>query len=155
MPISNLMVNLVDFSISLIFLFVLMIFYDYLPTWKIVCVPIFLVLLILLIIAINLWTSALNVKFRDVNYVVPILVQFGLYISPVGFVSSIIPEEWQLLYSLNPMVGIIDGFRWSLLGTDINFNINGLLLSVGITCILLYTGCKYFLKNEKYFADII
>jgi len=99
--------------------------------------------------------SALNVKFRDFRYVVPFIVQFGLYISPVGFSSSVVPEAWRILYSLNPMVGVIDGFRWSLLGSDVNIYWPGFLISVGLSIFLFVFGIIYFNKTERSFADII
>src|SRR5439155_10248015 len=103
----------------------------------------------------GLWLTALNVKYRDVRYIIPFLVQLGLYVSPVGYSSSIIPEQWRLLYSLNPMVGIIDGFRWCILGSQSQLYLPGLLLSIGITGFLLWLGIRQFRKMEKSFADLM
>jgi lipopolysaccharide transport system permease protein len=103
----------------------------------------------------GLWVAALNVKYRDFRYIVPFVVQFGLYVSPVGFSSTIVPEQWRLLYSLNPMVGVIDGFRWAILGGNTPFYWPGFLLSVGLVTLLLITGIFYFRKTERGFADLI
>lgn len=103
----------------------------------------------------SLWLSALNVKYRDFRYIVPFIVQFGLYVSPVGFSSNVVPEKWRLLYSLNPMVGVIDGFRWAILGGETQIYMPGFLLSTGLTFLILYGGVGYFRKTERIFADII
>ena len=103
----------------------------------------------------GLWIAALNVKYRDFRYIVPFIVQFGLYISPVGFSSSIVPGNWRLLYSINPMVGVIDGFRWALLGQNIQIYWPGFLLSIGLTVLVFLYGLRYFRKTERTFADVI
>jgi lipopolysaccharide transport system permease protein len=103
----------------------------------------------------GLWIAALNVKYRDFRYIVPFVVQFGLYISPVGFSSSVVPEQYRLLYSINPMVGVIDGFRWAILGSDASFYLPGFLLSIGLVALLLTGGLWFFRKTERTFADII
>ncbi len=103
----------------------------------------------------GLWVAALNVKYRDFRYIVPFVVQFGLYISPVGFSSSIVPENWRLLYSINPMVGVIDGFRWAILGGHTQLYWPGFLLSLGLVSLILVTGVMYFRKTERTFADVI
>jgi lipopolysaccharide transport system permease protein len=103
----------------------------------------------------GLWLAALTVQYRDFRFVVPFIVQFGLYISPVGFSSSIVPEQWRLLYSINPMVGVIDGFRWAILGGESPIYLHGFLLSVGLVLIILWSGIWYFRKTEKTFADVI
>ena len=153
-PTSTILVNLVDFLISFGLLILLMIFYQFVPSWHIVFLPLFLLLAFLASFGIGLYLTALNVKYRDFRYIVPFIVQFGLYVSPVGFSSSVIPEKWRLIYSLNPMVGVIDGFRWAILGkSDIYWT--GFLLSIGITLIILFFAIRYFRKMEKTFADII
>ena len=106
-------------------------------------------------IGAGLWIAALNVKYRDFRYIIPFVVQFGLYISPVGFSSNIVPEQWRLLYSLNPMVGVIDGFRWAILGGDTQLYLPGVLLSLLLVMVMLITGIIYFRKTEKTFADVI
>jgi lipopolysaccharide transport system permease protein len=106
-------------------------------------------------IGAGLWLAALNVEYRDFRYIVPFIVQFGLYISPVGFTSKIVPEQWRLLYSLNPMVGVIDGFRWAILGGESNIYLPGFVLSVGIVALILISGIWYFRRMERTFADTI
>jgi lipopolysaccharide transport system permease protein len=154
-PVSTIIVNLVDFLISFVILVIMMIWYHFTPSWNILYLPVFIFLTFVVSLSAGLYVAALNVKYRDFKYIVPFIVQFGLYLSPVGFSSSVVPEKWKLLYSLNPMVGIIDGFRWSILGGDNRINIPGLMLSVGIVIFLLIFSVKYFRKMEKTFADII
>jgi lipopolysaccharide transport system permease protein len=154
-PGSAVIVSLVDFLISFIVLAALMAWYRYMPSWHIVTVPLFLLLALAASLGFSLWLSALNVKYRDFRYIVPFIVQFGLYVSPVGFASSVIPEKWRLLYSLNPMVGVIDGFRWAILGGDAQIYWPGFLLSTALTMVILYGGVRYFRKTERIFADII
>jgi lipopolysaccharide transport system permease protein len=154
-PCSAVIVSLVDFLISFGVLAVLMIWYRFVPSWQIVTVPLFLLLALLASLGFSLWLSALNVKYRDFRYIVPFIVQFGLYVSPVGFASSVVPEKWRLLYSLNPMVGVIDGFRWAILGGDARIYWPGFLLSSLLTLLILIGGVKYFRKTERIFADII
>jgi lipopolysaccharide transport system permease protein len=115
-PTSAVVVSFVDFAISGIILVALMVWFAYVPSWRIVTLPLFTLIALAASLGVGLWMASLNVQYRDFRYIVPFLVQFGLYISPVGFSSSIVPEQWRLLYSLNPMVGVIDGFRWAILG---------------------------------------
>ena len=154
-PCSAVVVSVVDFLISFCVLVVLMAWYRFVPSWQIVTVPLFFLLALLASLGFSLWLSALNVKYRDFRYIVPFIVQFGLYVSPVGFSSSVVPEKWRLLYSLNPMVGVIDGFRWAILGGDAQIYWPGFLLSTGLTLLILYGGVRYFRKTERIFADII
>ncbi|HEY5370735.1 MAG TPA: ABC transporter permease [Hanamia sp.] len=154
-PISTVIVNLVDFFISFLILIVLMIWYDFVPSWAILGVPLFLFLAFIVSLSAGLYIAALNVKYRDFKYIVPFVVQFGLLVSPVGFSSSIVPPKWKLLYSLNPMVGIIDGFRWAILGGKNHIYWPGMFLSIGITILILILSVRYFRKMEKTFADII
>jgi len=154
-PVSTIIVNLVDFFISFIILIVLMMWYNFVPTWTILCIPVFLFLAFLASLSVGLYVAALNVKYRDFKYIIPFVVQFGLYISPVGFSSNVVPQKWKLLYSLNPMVGIIDGFRWSILGGKSQIYEPGLLLSIGVISLLMFLSIRYFRKMEKTFADII
>ncbi len=117
--------------------------------------PLFLLLALLTTLGVGVWLAALNVKYRDFRHVVPFIIQFGLYISPVGFSSTVVPEKWRLLYSLNPMVGVIDGFRWAILGGDVRIFWPGLALSVATTMGILLMGLRYFRKVETTFADVI
>ena len=129
-PASSVIVALVDFAISLVILAGLMLWYGFMPDWRIIFLPLFLLQALLFAFGAGLWVSALNVQYRDFRYVVPFLVQFGLYVSPVGFSSSIVPEQWRLLYALNPMVGVIDGFRWAITGRENLIYWPGYLLSL-------------------------
>ena len=155
MPISSMIVALVDFFISFALLAIIMIFYRFAPSWKIVFMPVFLLLAILVSTGAGLLISALNVRYRDFRYIVPFIIQFGLYISPVGFSSDTIPGKWRLLYSINPMVGVIDGFRWSIIGKGVEFYMPGLIISIVLTIILFVVSIIYFRKTEKTFADRI
>jgi lipopolysaccharide transport system permease protein len=154
-PTSAIIVSFVDFMISGIILIGLMAWYDFVPTWKIVALPIFILIAFAAALGVGLWLAALNVEYRDFRYIVPFIVQFGLYISPVGFSSSIVPEKWRLLYSLNPMVGVIDGFRWAILGKESTLYLPGFIFSVGLVFLILATGIMYFRKVERKFADVI
>ncbi len=154
-PASSIIVSFVDFLISGAILAFLMAWYQFLPTWKILMLPLFVAIAFASATGAGLWLTALNVKYRDFRYIVPFIVQFGLYISPVGFSSGIVPDKWRLLYSLNPMVGVIDGFRWAILGSESRIYLPGFLLSLAIVGALLITGIWYFRKTEKSFADVI
>jgi lipopolysaccharide transport system permease protein len=133
----------------------LMAWYSFLPTWRIVFLPVFILLVSVASLGPALWLTALNVKYRDFRYIIPFIVQFGLYISPVGFSSSVVPEKWRLFYYLNPVVGPIDGFRWCLLGAGTSLNREELLLSLIVNTFLLLLGLSYFRATERGFADVI
>lgn len=154
-PTAPIIVGLVDFLISLGILGILMLWYQFIPSWKIVFLPLLLLLASISALGIGYLFSALNVRYRDFRYIVPFVIQFGMYISPVGFSSNIVPDEWRFLYSLNPMVGVIDGFRWAILGSDIPLYWPGFYLSIVLTLIILIIGILYFRKTEKKFADFI
>lgn len=154
-PISSIIVSLIDFVISLVVMAGIMLWYHYLPDWRVIVLPLFLFLAFLPAAGAGLWFSALNVKFRDFRYVVPFLLQFGLYVSPVGFSSGIVPEKWRLLYALNPMVGVIDGFRWALLKGSAELYWQGLFFSTALSLALLVSGLWYFRKTERILADVI
>jgi lipopolysaccharide transport system permease protein len=154
-PASAVIVSFVDFAISLGLLGLLMIFYHVWPGWPLFGLPIFTVFALFASSGAGIWLAALNVKYRDFRYVVPFIVQFGLYISPVGFSSSIVPPQWRTLYSLNPMVGVIDGFRWSISGGRAPIPQQSLALSLVTMTVILITGIWYFRKTERTFADII
>lgn len=154
-PASSVITSFVDFLISFVILVLLMVWYRYTPSWHLVVLPLFVLLAFALAVGVGLWLCALNVKYRDFRYVVPFIVQFGLYISPVGFSSSIVPSKWRLLYSLNPMVGIIDGFRFALVRNNASIYWPSIWLSIGLTTAVCLFGIRYFRKTERLFADVI
>jgi lipopolysaccharide transport system permease protein len=154
-PASAAIGSFIDFLISGIILLGLMAWYNFVPSWHILTLPIFIALATAAAMGLGLWLSALNVKYRDFQYIVPFLVQFGLYISPVGFSSNIVPEQWRSLYYLNPMVGVIDGFRWAILGRETQIYWFGFMLSMALIVLLLISGIWYFRKTERTFADVI
>jgi lipopolysaccharide transport system permease protein len=154
-PLSAVAVCLVDFAITFGLLIVLALIYGVLPDWRVIALPGFLLLAIATAVGAGLWLAALNVKYRDFRYVVPYMVQIGMYISPVGFNSALVPEKWRIVYALNPMVGVIDGFRWSFLGGTTEIFLPGLFLSVLLSVALLVSGIVYFRKTERQFADLI
>ncbi len=154
-PTSSIITCFVDFLISFFILILIMIYYSYMPTLNILLLPLFALMGFLAALGIGLYITSLNVKYRDFRYIVPFFVQFGLYISPVGFSSSIIPEKYRLIYSLNPMVCVIDGFRWSIIGQGASIYWPGFFLSIGVTFFFLYLGIKKFRSMEKSFADMI
>ncbi len=154
-PASAVIVSFVDFMISGMILLALMAWYDFLPSWRILTLPLFILVAFAASMGVGLWLSALNVQYRDFRYIVPFIIQFGLYISPVGFSSSIVPQQWRLLYSLNPMVGVIDGFRWAILGGEARLYWLGFTLSVGLVALLFVSGIWYFRQMERTFADVI
>ncbi|MEP0913989.1 ABC transporter permease [Leptolyngbya sp. GB1-A1] len=154
-PTSAVIVSFVDFMISGMILVGLMVWYDFIPTWKILTLPIFILVAFAAAMGVGLWLAALNVEYRDFRYIVPFIVQLGLYISPVGFSSSIVPPQWRLVYSLNPMVSVIDGFRWAILGKETFIDLSSFLLSIALVLLMLVTGIWYFRKVERTFADVI
>lgn len=154
-PASAVIVSLVDLLISSVLVAALMLWYGIAPDWRVLTLPLFVLLAFGAAVGAGLWFAALNVKYRDFRYLVPFVLQLGLYVSPVGFSSSILPDEWRLLYSLNPMAGVIDGVRWALLGAAVPLYWPGVLLSVALTAALLLTGIGYFRRTEKHFADVI
>ncbi|MBL1200334.1 MAG: ABC transporter permease [Nostoc sp. GBBB01] len=154
-PASSVIVSFVDFLVSGMLLVGLMAWYNFIPSWQILSLPLFIAIAFAASLGVGLWLAALNVEYRDFRYIVPFIVQFGLYISPVGFSSSIVPEQWRLLYYLNPMVGVIDGFRWAILGGESKLYWTGFSLSLGLVALLLVSGIWYFRKMERTFADVI
>jgi len=154
-PASSVMTSFIDFLISASIMAAIMAWYQFWPSWRIVTLPLFIAIAFAAAMGVGLWLTALNVKYRDFRYIVPFIVQFGLYVSPVGFSSSIVPQQYRLLYSLNPMVSVIDGFRWAILGGESNIYLPGFLISLGVVALFLVLGTVYFRKTEKNFADII
>ena len=154
LPTSSVIVAFVDFAISFAILVGLMLFYGFMPNGRILTLPLFIALAFLAALGPGLLVAALNVRFRDFRYMVPFLVQMGLYVSPVGFKSEVIPKEWRLLYSINPMVGVIDGFRWAICG-NAELYWPGFLLSITFVVVMLYIGIAFFRRTERTFADVI
>jgi len=154
-PTSAVIVSFIDFLISGLILACLMVWYGFSPDWRILTLPVFVLIAFAAAMGAGLWIAALNVKYRDFRYIIPFVVQLGLYISPVGFSSSIVPEQWRLWYSLNPMVGVIDGFRWAILGGDAQLYWPGFILSLTLVVLVLTSGIVYFRRTEETFADVI
>jgi lipopolysaccharide transport system permease protein len=154
-PTATIITSLVDFAISFALILFLYLWYGYYPDWHIFLLPIFLLFAFIASMGAGLYITALNVKYRDFRYIVPFIVQFGLYVSPVGFNTTIIPEKWKLFYAINPIVGVIDGFRWCLLRGDqiLRLDVLGISLLSGIA--MLWLGIRQFRKMEKSFADLI
>ena len=154
-PMATVVVAFVDFLISFFILVLLMAWYHFLPDWRMLVLPVFILLAFFASVGPALWITALNVKYRDFRYLIPFIVQFGLYVSPVGFSSNVVPEQWRLLYSLNPMVGVIDGFRWCILGGQSELYAPGLAISIVVIAFFLWFGIDRFRKMERSFADLI
>ncbi len=153
-PASSIITSFVDFLISFMLMVVMMIYYQVTPSVNLVLLPFFIIFAFACSFGVGLFLTALNVKYRDFRHIIPFIVQFGLYVSPVGYSSKIVPEEWRFLYSINPMVGVIDGFRWCILGVD-NIYWTGFFISIAITMSILVLGIWYFRKTERTFADNI
>ena len=154
MPIASLLGGLVDFTLAFIILLFMMLYYGYVPTINIIWFPVFLLLAMITALGVSLWLAAMNVQFRDVRYMIPFITQAWLFATPVAYPSSLLTEPWRTLYGLNPMVGVVEGFRWALLGTD---TAPGpmILISFVVSLVLLISGVYYFRRVEKIFADII
>ena len=153
MPIAGILSPLVDFAIAFSILIGMIVYFGYYPLLQTLFLPAFIILAVMTSLGVGLWLAAINVKYRDVRYTTPFLIQIWLFASPVVYSSSLLPERWHILYGLNPMAGVIEGFRWSLLGTDPPSSL--FLMSVIITVILLISGVYYFRRMEKTFADVI
>jgi lipopolysaccharide transport system permease protein len=154
-PVASSMVAVVDFAITFALLLAMMAVFGVTPGWQILLLPAFVLLAILASLGPALILTSLNVKYRDFRFIIPFIVQFGLYVSPVGFSSSVVPDEWRLLYSLNPVVGVIDGFRWCLLGGEAQLYAPGFAASLGIVALFLWWGVAMFRATEKIFADLV
>jgi lipopolysaccharide transport system permease protein len=154
-PFATVLVVVIDFAVSLSILAGLMIWYQIVPGWQILLLPVFVVLALLASLGPAIWAAAMVVKYRDFRFVIPFVLQFGLYVSPVGFPSSVVPEQWRLLYNLNPMVGIIDGFRWCIVGGQSPIYLPGFLLSLAVVAFFLWFGIRTFRRIERGFADMI
>lgn len=154
-PGASVVTSFVDFAVTLVLLGLLMAWYGVVPGWRALAVIPLLAVLFVAAMGAGLWLAALNVKYRDFRYVVPFIVQFGLYVSPVGFSSKVVPESMAAIYALNPMVGIIDGFRWALLGASRPLDTHALTMSAAVSLALLAIGVHYFRRTERSFADVI
>jgi lipopolysaccharide transport system permease protein len=154
-PTATVVVAFVDFLISFVLLIAMMAWYRYAPTWQILALPAFVLLAFCCSIGPGFWITTLNVKYRDFRYIIPFVVQLGMYVSPVGFSSSIVPPQWRLLYSLNPMVGVIDGFRWCILGAQATLYLPGLVVSLAISALFLWFGIRTFRRTEMTLVDLI
>lgn len=152
-PVSSVITSLIDFGISFIIIIGIMIGFRFLPGWQIIFFPLFLIQMFACALSVSLYLTSLNVKYRDFRHLIPFVIQVGLYVTPVAFSSKSIPANWRIWYSLNPMVGIVDGFRWTLLHDTMYWP--GLWLSVAITTLLLWNGIAYFRRTEKTFVDDI
>ena len=154
-PLATMVVAFADFLVSFAILIGVMAWYAFLPGWRILALPGFVLLAFLASIGPALWITSLNVRYRDFRLIVPFMVQLGLYVSPVGFSSNVVPEQWRLLYSINPVVGVIDGFRWCILGGQSQLYLPGLLASLAISVFFLWFGIRQFRKTEKSFTDLV
>ena len=154
-PAGSVITSLVDFLITLGLMAMMMVWYGFLPDWRLLTLPLFMALAFGSAFGAGLWLCALNVRYRDFRFILPFIVQFGLYISPVGFSSNVVPQNLQTLYNCNPMVGVIDGFRWALLRGESPLTGSALITSLLITTLLCVTGVRYFRRTEKTFADEI
>lgn len=154
-PAATIAVAVVDFAITLVLLFAMMAYFRFMPDWRLLFLPLFVVLAVLSSFGPALLLTAMNVKYRDFRYLIPFVLQFGVYVSPVGFSSRIVPDQWRLLYSLNPIVGVIDGFRWCLLGGEAKLHLPGFLASLAVVALFLWIGVAYFRKTERTFADLL
>ncbi len=155
LPTSTIVVAFIDFLISFVILVGLMAWYQFLPGWQILTLPLFVAMAFLASLGPGLWIASLNVKYRDFRYIIPFIVQFGMYVSPVGFSLSVVPEGWRLLYSLNPLVAVIDGFRWAILRGESSLYLPGFLLGSGVILFFLWLGVRQFRRMEKSLADFI
>ena len=154
-PAASVITSLVDFFISFVLMIILMVWFSVVPSWNMIFLPLFILMAFIASFGAGLWITALNVKYRDFKYVVPFIVQLGLYVSPVIFQSSLIPANYQLLYHLNPMAGVIDGFRWCIFGETVTIRWDAMLVSVAVTFFFLFIGIRTFRKMERTFADLI
>ncbi|MBA4383600.1 MAG: phosphate ABC transporter permease [Anaerolinea sp.] len=154
-PLASVFANLVDFLIAFVILIGMMVFYHITPTINMIWLPAFMLLAIVTALGVGLWFSALLVMYRDVNYMLPFITQLWMFISPVVYASSIVPEKWRVLYSLNPMAGVVEGFRWALLGTQQSISPLMIAISSGIALTLFISGLFFFRRMERVFADMI
>jgi lipopolysaccharide transport system permease protein len=154
LPLASVLSGLVDFAIAFVVLIVLMFYYHLTPTWAVLYLPLFILLALVTALSVSLWLSAFNVKYRDFKYIVPFLLQFWMYATPVAYPSELIPEKWRFIFGLNPMTGVVEGFRWAMLGQQSGVTYL-LLIAIGIVGVILIGGLIYFQRMEQTFADIV
>jgi lipopolysaccharide transport system permease protein len=154
-PSAAVVTSLVDFLITLGLLAVLMLWYGFAPGWQLLAMPLFLLLTGALAVGLGLFLAAVNVEYRDFRYIVPFIVQFGIFVSPIAFATADVPQRWRTIYALNPLVGIIDGFRWSILGGHVMLDVSAIAFSVAVTALVVLLGVSYFRRMERSFADVI
>jgi lipopolysaccharide transport system permease protein len=154
LPFSAVIAGLVDFAIAFAVLVVMMVYYDFVPGWAVITLPLFTMLAIAAALSVGLWLSALNAKYRDIRYTIPFLAQLWLFVTPVVYSTSLVPDKWQAVYGINPMVGVVEGFRWALLNKSLPPG-PMLIVSVAATTVLLVGGLFYFRRMEKTYADIV
>ncbi len=155
LPLSSTLSGVVDFLIAFVILLAMMAFYRIQPTLNMLTLPLFLLLAIVAALGVGLWLSALNVLYRDIGYITPFLTQFWLFITPIVYPTSMIPEQWRVLYSLNPMTGVVEGFRWAILGTQQGAPGLTLYISIAVSVVLLVSGMYYFKRMERHFSDLV
>jgi lipopolysaccharide transport system permease protein len=155
LPLSSVLGGVVDFAVAFLVLIGMMIYYGFKPTGAVWSLPLFILLAVISSLGIGLWLSAMNVKYRDIGYVTPFLVQFWMYITPIAYPASLVPEKWKLIYALNPMTGVVEGFRWALLGSVSSAPGPMMIVSTSISLALLVSGMFYFRRMEREFADMV
>jgi lipopolysaccharide transport system permease protein len=155
LPLSSVLGGVVDFAVAFLVLIGMMIYYGFKPTGAVWSLPLFILLAVISSLGIGLWLSAMNVKYRDIGYVTPFLVQFWMYITPIAYPASLVPEKWKLIYALNPMTGVVEGFRWALLGSASSAPGPMMIVSTSISLALLISGMFYFRRMEREFADMV
>jgi lipopolysaccharide transport system permease protein len=155
LPLASILSGLVDFALAFLVLFVLMLYYGIIPTVVAWTLPLFVLLALITALGVGIWLSAMNVLYRDVGYVLPFLTQFWMTMTPIAYPASLLPEQWRLIYALNPMTGVVEGFRWALLGSTASAPTGMLAVSTGISILVLITGLYYFRRMERRFADMV
>lgn len=155
MPVGSVLAGIIDFILTLLLFVPLMLWYGYFPGWEVLFLPFFMIMALAVALGAGIGFAAFNVYYRDVRFIVPFIVQFGLFVSPVGFRAALVPADWQWLYNLNPMVGVIEGFRWCLLGNSYPFPTQAVISGVVVTTIMIFFSVKYFRRVERNFADVI
>lgn len=154
-PLSTILVNLFDYLISCLLIIVVMIWSQMMPSMKVFLLPLLTFWVVALALGLGVWLSALTVRYRDLRHLIPFILQLGVYVSPVGYAATVIPEKWQVIYCLNPLVGIIGGYRWALMGDEFTANMSSVYFSIGFTVFVLFSGIRYFRRCERSFVDYL